>query len=52
MASRSGSGSRSGLGKPRPHSAKQIRERRGKIMLLMAKCYSQGDIARELELLE
>jgi biotin operon repressor len=35
---------------PRPHSAREIRERREKILLLMARGYSQGDIARELKI--
>src|SRR5215211_791746 len=38
----------SNLGKPKPHTAKQIRERREKVLLLMAKGYNQSDIAKEL----
>jgi transcriptional regulator len=39
-----------GLGKPRPHNKKVIRERREQILLLMSRGYSQGDIARELNI--
>ena len=37
-----------GLGKPRPHAKKAIRERREQILLLMSRGYSQGDISKEL----
>ena len=37
-----------GLGKPKPHSAREIRERREKELLLMAKGCNQQDIAHEL----
>jgi transcriptional regulator len=36
------------LGKPKPHSAKEIRERREKVLILMAKGHNQSDIAKEL----
>jgi DNA-binding NarL/FixJ family response regulator len=36
------------LGKPKPHSAKEIRERREKVLILMSKGYNQSDIAKEL----
>ena len=36
------------LGKPKPHSAKEIRQRREKILLLLAKGFNQSDIAAEL----
>jgi transcriptional antiterminator len=38
----------SNLGKPRPHNAKQIRERREKVLILMSKGMNQSDIAKEL----
>ena len=38
----------SNLGKPKPHTAKQIRERREKVLILMSKGMNQSDIAREL----
>jgi hypothetical protein len=38
----------SNLGKPKPHSAKQIRERREKVLILMSKGFNQSDIAKEL----
>ena len=36
------------LGKPKPHSAKEIRQRREKVLILMAKGFNQSDIAAEL----
>jgi hypothetical protein len=38
----------SNLGKPKPHSAKEIRQRREKVLILMSKGYNQSDIAKEL----
>ena len=38
----------SDLGKPRPHTAKEIRQRREKVLILMSKGYNQSDIAKEL----
>ena len=35
------------LGKPKPHSAKEIRERREKVLILMSKGYNQSDIAKD-----
>ena len=37
-----------GSGKPRPNTRKAIRERRERMLLLMSRGYSQGEIAREL----
>jgi len=39
----------SNLGKPKPHSAKEIRERREKVLILMSRGYNQSDIAKELQ---
>ena len=36
------------LGKPKPHTAAEIRERREKVLLLMSRGYHQSDIAIEL----
>lgn len=36
------------LGKPKPHSTKEIRQRREKVLILMAKGFNQSDIAAEL----
>jgi len=36
------------LGKPKPHSAKEFRQRREKVLLLLAKGLNQSDIAAEL----
>jgi transcriptional regulator len=38
----------SNLGRPKPHSAKFIRERREKVLILMSRGYNQSDIAKEL----
>jgi hypothetical protein len=38
----------SNQGKPKPHTAKQIRERREKVLILMSRGHDQSDIAREL----
>jgi hypothetical protein len=38
----------SNLGRPKPHSARQIRERREKVLILISKGYHQTDIAKEL----
>jgi DNA-binding CsgD family transcriptional regulator len=40
----------SGLGRPRAHSDRQIRERREKISILLARGYSQFDIIDELKI--
>lgn len=36
------------LGKPKPHSAKEIRQRREKVLILMSKGCNQSDIAKKL----
>jgi hypothetical protein len=36
------------LERPKPHSAREIRERREKVLLLMSRGYNQTDIAKEL----
>jgi DNA invertase Pin-like site-specific DNA recombinase len=37
------------LGKPKPHSAKEIRQRREKVLILLSKGYNQSDIAHKLK---
>lgn len=39
----------SNLGRPKPHSTKQIRQRREKVLILLSKGMNQTDIAKELD---